>query len=132
VIKISSPQFANPSSSSLGDFHVEKNLGAKPFEYRPGTTAKIAMWGYGTFLFLNAGGAIALGSKSLAWQAVGRVAAVGCQASAAFTTGLLIGRGLDFLPTYFGKERVSHYLEDGLYFTLGPAPVWAQRIADIF
>lgn len=101
---------------------------SRDFKFNMGTGAKIALGGFGTSTFLNVGGSMALGAKSLFWQGIGRFAAVGNLVAMSFTTGLLIGRGIDFLPTYFGEPRVSRSLEDGLLALFGPAPVIFQSI----
>ena len=119
---------ANP----VGDYFAEMNQRSESFEFNPGTSAKTAMWGYGTSVFLDVSSSIALGAKSLLWQGIGRAGAVGSIVALSFTTGLLVGRGLDFLPTYFGEERVSRHLADGLFAAIGPAPDWVQKTAGFF
>lgn len=54
----------------------------------------------------------------------------GVQVALAFGAGFTAGVGLEYLPTVWGGERVSHHIANALEKVAGPAPDWAQRLDD--
>jgi ABC-type dipeptide/oligopeptide/nickel transport system permease subunit len=109
------------------------------FEFTP--AGKIAFFGFGGMAAMDVLGSYALGAqqalpvgsslfKRVLVGAAVKVGIGGTLVFGALTVGLLAGRGIDFLPTVWGGERISENLSKLSHDRLGKAPPWLVGAAD--
>lgn len=103
-------------------------------------SAQIALYGLGASQVFNIASsyalgavqnpALALGLKRTILMGLARVGPWGMWASAAFTAGLLIGRGIDHLPTLWGSSQISQGASVAAMRVWGPGSETLLGVAD--